>query len=694
MSTDRDLQQLFTAIERSDVERARQLLDAGVDPNSQNQEKTALSLASELGNSEIIQLLIAAGAEIDPQPKPLVFNPQLTDSELPGGQSFGKLIENATQDLPEEARNFYKGLTEIFNAFSSVELEQSVDRTENTSNSERSTTILEGQQGTYSGDALDALPENELAEVLELDRTLKSIGFQLLGQLTGTHFAGTTLYTYSFETRTIQANCMKSSIVAVDLVTRFEDGAFLTSTTTPLSQPDYDDKLLFRRSYPNIDIRELLSHHLATLAEFEKHHGSAQPIFSDLRSIAAAIDEYLQRQASDSSHAAKLLENALGILSQSSSVEENFEDEGEEDENFDEDGDEEDEYEASTPLLAAVLANRVEAVRTLLESGATPNAAAWYETPPLVAAAAKGYVEVARELLSAGADPNRGLDELPLHTAAENGHLEVVRLLLEAGANVEGYEEDDWTALMAASFAGHLEIVQLLVKNGADVNAWSQGATPLMLAARGAHREVYDFLYPLVSDEIRRIGDRDAEKEIEATLKRKAREQNKAGEALFDAAMDGRVDRVRQLLDRGVDPNTLAACGRTPLSIAIQSGQIPTIEALLDAGADPNLPDEDDYGNPTETPLMLASNTFFATNHREMIQLLVRRGADIDRQDRTGRTALMSALSRPDSVKTLIELGADLNLRDSKGKTALMLAERERAQKSARVLRQAGALES
>jgi len=335
----------------------------------------------------------------------------------------------------------------------------------------------------------------------------------------------------------------------------------------------------------------------------------------------------------------------------------------------------------------------ISTVRTLLQAGAKPNPSVWYQTPLLVVAARKGYAEIVQELIAAGANVNRGFDELPLHTAAEEGHLEVVRLLLDAGADVEGYEEDYWTALMAASLAGHLPIVQLLVERGADVNAWSQGETPLMLAARGVHRDVYEFLYPLVSDEIRAIGDRDAEKAMARTLKYRSRKQNKAVEKLLDAAMYGNLQQVQQLIANGVDVNAISSCNRTALSLAIQGGKIPVIQALLDAGADPNLPDETDDDLAANSPLMAAASTFFATNRGDMVRLLIQRGADINQQDAEGQTALMHALrySDMDVIETLIRAGADLDIQDNEGNTALMMAELIESTKVANILKQAGA---
>ncbi|OUL34366.1 hypothetical protein BV372_14115 [Nostoc sp. T09] len=491
------ISELFAAIQTSDVERVKQLLASGVPLDRKNTNgQTALTLASSIGNSEIIEMLISAGAKINSEPEPLVINPQISGTKLPGGQNLADLIAQATADAPEEAKNFYAGFMSVVDALSN--------------NSEQ-----------FSSTEIDDETTDELEDLAE----------------------------------------------------------------------------------------------------------------------------------------------------------------------------DEDEESASTPLGAAILQGNIDTVRTLLQAGANPNPSVWHETPVLVVAARKGNVEIVQELIAAGANVKRGFDELPLHTAAEEGHLEVVRLLLDAGADVEGYEEDRWTALMAASLEGHLPVVKLLVERGADVNAWSQGETPLMLAAKGVHRDIYDFLYPLVCDEIRALGDRDAEKEMARTIRRQTREQNTAVEKLLDAAMYGNLKQVQQLIASGVDVNAIASCDRTALSLAIQGGHISVIQALLDAGANPNLPDETDDGLPDTSPLMQAGITFFATNRPEMVRLLIQRGANVNQQDIQGQTALMHALGYSDLgvITALIEAGADLNIRDRDGNTALMKAEFAGKSKAANILKQAGA---
>lgn len=72
--------------------------------------------------------------------------------------------------------------------------------------------------------------------------------------------------------------------------------------------------------------------------------------------------------------------------------------------------------------------------------------------------------------------------------------------------------------------------------------------------------------------------------------------------SLFDAVVAGDVDRVKELLAAGEDPNDLGPRGRTALMAAAESGDEKMVAALLEAGGEPML--TDDLG---ETALVIAA---------------------------------------------------------------------------------------
>ncbi|HEV8248598.1 MAG TPA: ankyrin repeat domain-containing protein [Gaiellaceae bacterium] len=55
---------------------------------------------------------------------------------------------------------------------------------------------------------------------------------------------------------------------------------------------------------------------------------------------------------------------------------------------------------------------------------------------------------------------------------------------------------------------------------------------------------------------------------------------------LFEASALGDVDRLRELLDGGADPNEFASDGFTPLTLAAFFNQPEAVRLLLDSGAD------------------------------------------------------------------------------------------------------------
>jgi hypothetical protein len=159
-------------------------------------------------------------------------------------------------------------------------------------------------------------------------------------------------------------------------------------------------------------------------------------------------------------------------------------------------------------LYEAARAGDIAGVNSLVDAGATVDAAIAGDGSPLIAAARAGHTEVARLLLDKGADPNLAVhgDGSPLIAAAGHGRTETAALLLQRGAQVDLAVPDDENALIQASAAGRLEVVKLLVASGADVNARLRAdvrrdsraeiewRTPLGMARKGGHTAVAAFL--------------------------------------------------------------------------------------------------------------------------------------------------------------------------------------------------------
>jgi len=92
---------------------------------------------------------------------------------------------------------------------------------------------------------------------------------------------------------------------------------------------------------------------------------------------------------------------------------------------------------------------------------------------------------------------------------------------------------------------------------------------------------------------------------------------------LCDAAKNGDVQGVNQLLASGIDPDGPARDGRTPLMAAAGGGHLKVVEALLATCADPNL------GKGDETPLTIA----FQKGKQDILKALF--GASFSNLDNT-----------------------------------------------------------
>ena len=119
------------------------------------------------------------------------------------------------------------------------------------------------------------------------------------------------------------------------------------------------------------------------------------------------------------------------------------------------------------------------------------------------------------------------------------------------------------------------------------------------------------------------------------------------------------------LLDAGVDPRGQSGKYRSPLGCAALYSQPTLCAALLDAGADI------EACNYFGTPLMQAGR-------RDVVQLLLDRGAKLHAVDEKGRTALSycCASGSPGAVEELLNAGAELGHEDQEGVTPRAEAEK------------------
>ncbi len=334
----------------------------------------------------------------------------------------------------------------------------------------------------------------------------------------------------------------------------------------------------------------------------------------------------------------------------------------------------------NTSLMAAIIDGDVELAQQAIEAGANLDRYDWQlGYSPLGMAIDRGHLEIVECLLTTGANPHYGSTaSTALGLAAERGAADIVQLLLPRGIDVnEPVGQDNWTALLSAIESGHKSVVQLLVSAGANVNSWSRGQTPILLAAKCEEREIYNYLYPLVNTSIRLCADRDGERLLQSTRKRRIREQNRPVEKFISMATEGNIDEVSRAIEIGIEIDELGAKGHTALMAAAYYGHKSIVKSLLAVGANPNLLSDDEGLGNGMTALMLVAGSFFASNRQAIAKLLLANGADVNQQGVRGKTAIcyaaLAGAGYRDCVETLIAAGADLDLRDDRGHTVLTL---------------------
>lgn len=213
----------------------------------------------------------------------------------------------------------------------------------------------------------------------------------------------------------------------------------------------------------------------------------------------------------------------------------------------------------------------------------------------------------------------------------------------------EGFSENNepWTTglHLAANFNLENAIVALLQRGFDPGRRDLYGRTPLLVAAETGSKAVVEQLLKHGSS-MEECTDERYGYIVGCT-------------ALHLAAINGHVNVVRLLLDRGAAINSQSSDHDTPISGAVRSGQAEVVQVLLDARADRTF---HNTGNLDSTTLMSIA---LLDEDIDMVQLLLAAGVDVNERDKgLHATGLWDAayFQSLDCVRVLLEAGADPNI--------------------------------
>ncbi|KAK6342481.1 hypothetical protein TWF718_007884 [Orbilia javanica] len=231
-------------------------------------------------------------------------------------------------------------------------------------------------------------------------------------------------------------------------------------------------------------------------------------------------------------------------------------------------------------------------------------------------------------------------DYTSLLSAAQSEYEAVVSLLLDHGADIDAKDKAGYTPLAWAAERGYQKLAHLLIDRGADIGVEDEEKfTPLLRAAQNGHEEI-----------VRLLLDRGAD--IES--------KGKDGRTpLIWAAEEGYSELAELLVAKGVDKTARGGeSNLPPRALAIQNNHLEIFQVLAEEGSKDPLIWAARYGYPSE------------------VQMLLQKGADIERKDDQGRTALYWAVAnnRESTVKVLLENGANAEIRSKSGALPITFA--------------------
>lgn len=243
----------------------------------------------------------------------------------------------------------------------------------------------------------------------------------------------------------------------------------------------------------------------------------------------------------------------------------------------------------ATPLLTALAGKNEELAMWLIDRGANPTIKTNQGECPLIKASAEGMILAVKAMLKSCTKEQvnvvNNLGSTALMEACAAMHLDVVRLLLDKGADTSIKSLQGTNAMLIAAARQDPDVVELLIKKGgADPNSVDVYGVPALIAA-AADRSKMEIVNPRSN----------SLKTVKTLLKNGANPDLKAksgNSPLAEAGLFGNREVVIELLRHNANPNTHCATGvrgeLSPLMMAALKHDRELIDLLLDKGADVN----------------------------------------------------------------------------------------------------------
>ena len=361
-----------------------------------------------------------------------------------------------------------------------------------------------------------------------------------------------------------------------------------------------------------------------------------------------------------------------------------------------------------TALVIACHKGNTDAINILLNAGADPNIPDCKGATCIHHAVIKGCSkDVLETIMNHGADVNatNKNNETALMLACEKGSKEAINVLLSAGADPSIAKADGDTGLHYAVYGDcNKEVLQSILRHGVDVNATNKkNVAALMIACHKGNTDSIDTLLNAGADLnipdckgamcIHHAVVNSCSKDVLQTIVNHGSDVNATNAnnvtALMLACQKGSKDAINVLLNAGADPNIAKVNGdtwlhyaaygdcskevlqvifshgvdvnatngknETALMIACHKGNTDAVHTLLNAGADLNIPDC--------KGAMCIHHAVVNSCSKDMLEILVNHGADVNATNKKNVTALMLACEKgnKDVISVLINAGADGN---------------------------------